>query len=76
MSTPPFSRMHSASRSFRSPGEGRAEASASRIPADWAAISASRVRALMEEGNLEAIRPLVPEITYETIRRMASLRHD
>ena len=45
---------------------------------EWggAAISASRVRALMEEGNLEAIRPLVPEITYETIRRMASLRHD
>ena len=41
-----------------------------------AAISASRVRALMEEGNLEAIRPLVPEITYETIRRMLNLRHD
>ena len=40
------------------------------------AISASRVRALMEKGNLEAIRPLVPEITYETIRRMLNLRHD
>ena len=40
------------------------------------AISASRVRALMEEGNLEAIRPLVPEITYDTIRRMLNLRHD
>ncbi len=40
------------------------------------AISASRVRALMEEGNIEAIRPLVPEITYETIRRMLEQRHD
>ena len=40
------------------------------------AISASRVRALMEEGNIEAIRPLVPEITCETIRRMLNLRHD
>ncbi len=40
-----------------------------------AAISASRVRALMAEGDLEGIRPLVPEPTYETIRRMA-LRHD
>lgn len=40
------------------------------------AISASRVRALMEEGNIEAIRPLVPEITCETIRRMLNARDD
>ena len=40
------------------------------------AISASRVRALMEEGNIEAIRPLAPEITCETIRRILEQRHD
>ena len=40
------------------------------------AISASRVRALIANNDIEAIRPLVPEITYETIRRMSSLRHD
>ena len=40
------------------------------------AISASRVCTLMEEGNIEAIRPLVPEITCETIRRILEQRHD
>ena len=40
------------------------------------AISASRVRALMEEKNIEAIRPLVPEITYDTIRRMLNACND
>ena len=36
-----------------------------RIENGGAAISASRVRALFEQGRLEDIRPLVPDTTYE-----------
>ena len=36
-----------------------------RCEAEGAAISASRVRALLKEKNFEAIRPLVPEATLE-----------
>jgi [citrate (pro-3S)-lyase] ligase len=38
---------------------------------DEAAISASRVRALLETGNIEAIAPLVPECVYAAICSMA-----
>ena len=31
-------------------------------------ISASKVRALMKEGDLETIRTLVPKTTYDLIR--------
>lgn len=47
-----------------------------RREAAGAAISASRVRALMEENDLEAIRPLVPESTYAAIRRRADASTD
>ena len=35
-------------------------------------ISASRVRRLMQEGNLEEIRHLVPPTTYALIEKMLS----
>ena len=36
-----------------------------RLETDGGAISASRVRALLKEGSLDAIRPLVPESTFQ-----------
>ena len=36
-----------------------------RLEQDGQPISASRVRALLEKGDLAAIRPLVPPTTYQ-----------
>lgn len=36
---------------------------------DGSAVSASQVRALIRQGNLEAIRPLVPDNTYQMIEK-------
>lgn len=40
-----------------------------RMEADGACVSASRVRTLLEEGNLSAVRALVPKPCFEIIRR-------
>ena len=72
----PVTRFYNGQLKARLPGYGIELIEIPRRECGGEAISASRVRALMAEGNIEAIRPLVPEITYETIRRMLNLRHD
>lgn len=72
----PVTRFYNEQLKARLPGYGIELTEIPRRTCGGEAISASRVRALMEEGNIEAIRPLVPEITCETIRRMLNLRHD
>ena len=47
------------------PGYGVEVHELARIENGGAAISASRVRALFEEGRLDEIRPLVPDTTYQ-----------
>ena len=39
-----------------------------RIPEDSAPISASRVRALIDEGDIESVRKLVPETTFNYLQ--------
>ena len=41
-----------------------------RVENGCAAISASRVRALLKENKLEQIRPLVPETTFEYLKAL------
>lgn len=72
----PVTRFYNEQLKARLPGYGIELIEIPRRECGGEAISASRVRALMEEGNIEAIRPLVPEITRETIRRMLEQRHD
>jgi len=35
-----------------------------RVEAEGGAVSAGRVRALLDAGRMDAVRPLVPESTY------------
>ncbi|MDO5323144.1 MAG: [citrate (pro-3S)-lyase] ligase [Clostridia bacterium] len=72
----PVTRFYNEQLKARLPGYGIELTEIPRRAYGGEAISASRVRALMEAGDIEAIRPLVPEITCETIRRMLNLRHD
>jgi [citrate (pro-3S)-lyase] ligase len=41
-----------------------------RLKKDGAAVSASRVRALLAQGKLEEIRGLVPPVTYDYLERL------
>ena len=53
----------------RLPGCGVEVVELPRREADGQVISAGRVRALYREGQMEALRPLVPETTFEYLLR-------
>ena len=53
----------------RLPGCGVEVVELPRREADGQVISAGRVRALYREGRMEALRPLVPETTFEYLLR-------
>lgn len=50
------------------PGRGIRLIEVPRLELEGQAVSASRVRALLDAGRLEALRPLVPPTTYEYLR--------
>ena len=61
----PVTRFYNEQMKNRLPGYGIDFIEIPRLEEGSAAVSASRVRALYNEGNLQDIRPLVPDSTYE-----------
>ena len=72
--TEPFSPITSAYNSVLKeilPQNGISLAEIPRLTEDNTAISASAVRALLKKGRLEEIRPLVPDCTWEYLKKNA-----
>jgi len=63
-------RLYNAALHAQLPKYGIALHEIPRLENGGAAVSASRVRALMQEGRLEEIQPLVPESTYAYLKSM------
>ena len=72
--TEPFSPITSAYNSVLKeilPQNGISLTEIPRLTEDNTAISASAVRALLKKGRLEEIRPLVPDCTWEYLKKNA-----
>lgn len=47
-----------------------------RLELEGEAVSASRVRTLLKERNLDAIKPIVPETTFQYLLGMSPLEEE
>lgn len=65
----PVTRFYNETLKARLPEYGIELIEIPRLCSDEAAVSASRVRALLDAGDIEGIRKLVPESTHEYLRR-------